>query len=1017
MNKGLTKFALLSLVCSMMPTAFTSCKDYDDDINHLQGQIDAIKVDVDKLKEMVSAGKIITNVASSADGVVFTMSDGQTYTITNGKPGTAWTIGDDGMWYKDGVKTDYKAIGVDGAVGPQGPKGDKGDQGEQGPAGPAGPQGPQGEQGAQGPAGEQGPAGPAGPQGPQGEQGVQGPQGEAGKNGEYYVPNATTGNFDIYQDGKKIKDSGISWRAPKEETLTAVYSGNKLTLSNVAGGVGEAKSVEIIIGAQLGELAFVPSVLSNVGGYPTTDVPFLYLNNYISESKYDATTFRFQTQTGLNKSNEVVLEYRVSPNDAYIAPTSQGLFINRKVTTRAAADDKNDLLAVKSFDLAGVAESGILNVKAAYKDPSRAAQNGNNIAAFQLWNGQQSFTSDYVYFGEAQSINNIALVDPVNNKWYNYKRDYAINDKNKETSAFINSIVPMNDPVNLYLNYNDPQGLDLSKYVLLKGEYDGMDYALAALGFEGLSYEFSLPKEYKATDAAQTNQQWFVELNGSVLSMNSKNLTQGYKPALGRKPVVRVDAYATDNSGNKRMVGSWYIKVQIVDKNTAPSDQPIKVDMATKAYGYTELGVWNDQTGTYASDQTLVNQMSFEAINNDIYGAAGLSAQNFWQFYGNGGWSFNLNVSVLGADNKPITIHKSDYNYQTQWAGQGIYCTVNFQESATTTTQIKVTTDPYVHTENYTVNGQKPYKNVDGKGAQYTVTITIPATNKEVSNDIVITQVFYVKDNFQPYTFNPNYEIGDFNGYTDCVITKGKVVNNDWAMQLYMADAFQTITQGGVKKDLFSYYNTAKGYKGVASEPVFSIDNQPQGNNVDVTYANKTVALTKILGAQYKYVKMHYTVNLLNGESKNFPMTVVFQNPFKSGDKIDALSINGNAATAQTANAAEKVSIIDIANQGILAWDSKSKALALSKYAQDGYMLEASDVNISYAFDTNDASWKELANVLPAGALTVDTNGVVTYKNNATLAVSYTVYVKVTAEFGDFSQVICRVPVEMKGLK
>lgn len=153
MNKGLTKFALLSLVCSMMPAAFTSCKDYDDDIDHLQGQIDAIKVDVDKLKEMVSAGKIITNVASSADGVVFTMSDGQTYTISNGKPGTAWTIGEDGMWYKDGVKTDYKAIGVDGAVGPQGPKGDKGDQGEQGPAGPAGPQGPQGEQGPQGPQG------------------------------------------------------------------------------------------------------------------------------------------------------------------------------------------------------------------------------------------------------------------------------------------------------------------------------------------------------------------------------------------------------------------------------------------------------------------------------------------------------------------------------------------------------------------------------------------------------------------------------------------------------------------------------------------------------------------------------------------------------------------------------------------------------------------------------------------------------------------------------------------------
>jgi len=122
MNKGLTKFALLSLVCSMMPATFTSCKDYDDDIDNLQGQIDAIKVSVDKLEEMVKAGQIITKVESTANGVKFTMSDNQTYEITNGKdgaPGTAWTIGEDGMWYKDGVKTDYKAIGVDGVPVPR----------------------------------------------------------------------------------------------------------------------------------------------------------------------------------------------------------------------------------------------------------------------------------------------------------------------------------------------------------------------------------------------------------------------------------------------------------------------------------------------------------------------------------------------------------------------------------------------------------------------------------------------------------------------------------------------------------------------------------------------------------------------------------------------------------------------------------------------------------------------------------------------------------------------------------
>ena len=137
MNKGFLKIALLSAVCASMPASFTSCKDYDDDINNLQTQIDNIKIDLKKLQEKIDAGAVITGVEKTAEGIVIKLSDGKSYTVTNGKDGEAgaagkdaavWTIGADGYWYKDNVKTDYKAIGA---------------QGEQGPAGPAGPQGPQ----------------------------------------------------------------------------------------------------------------------------------------------------------------------------------------------------------------------------------------------------------------------------------------------------------------------------------------------------------------------------------------------------------------------------------------------------------------------------------------------------------------------------------------------------------------------------------------------------------------------------------------------------------------------------------------------------------------------------------------------------------------------------------------------------------------------------------------------------------------------------------------------------------
>ncbi len=109
---------------------FTSCKDYDDDISNLQSQVDGIKADLEDLQAQISAGKWITNVASIEGGFTVTFSDGQSFNIVNGKdgqngqdgaagaPGTSWEIGEDGYWYKDGEKTEYKAAidGVEGKV-------------------------------------------------------------------------------------------------------------------------------------------------------------------------------------------------------------------------------------------------------------------------------------------------------------------------------------------------------------------------------------------------------------------------------------------------------------------------------------------------------------------------------------------------------------------------------------------------------------------------------------------------------------------------------------------------------------------------------------------------------------------------------------------------------------------------------------------------------------------------------------------------------------------------------------
>ena len=105
---------------------FTSCKDYDDDLNSLSERIDEVKKQIQEIQQLISSGAVITNVENTSNGVIVTLSDGNSFELTNGadgKPGSVVTIGENGNWIIDGVDTGKPS------------RGEKGDQGEQGPAG------------------------------------------------------------------------------------------------------------------------------------------------------------------------------------------------------------------------------------------------------------------------------------------------------------------------------------------------------------------------------------------------------------------------------------------------------------------------------------------------------------------------------------------------------------------------------------------------------------------------------------------------------------------------------------------------------------------------------------------------------------------------------------------------------------------------------------------------------------------------------------------------------------------
>ena len=112
---------------ALSTVTYVGCKDYDDDIDNLQTQIDANKASIADLQAKVNDGKWVKDVVKIEGGFKITFNNGDAYDIVNGKNGVTHKVEiKEGYWYIDNVKQIA-------ATGPQGPVG---------PVGPAGPDGP-----------------------------------------------------------------------------------------------------------------------------------------------------------------------------------------------------------------------------------------------------------------------------------------------------------------------------------------------------------------------------------------------------------------------------------------------------------------------------------------------------------------------------------------------------------------------------------------------------------------------------------------------------------------------------------------------------------------------------------------------------------------------------------------------------------------------------------------------------------------------------------------------------------
>ena len=536
-------------------STFTSCKDYDDDISSLQSQIDKLNEMVSKIQGQIDKGAILTGVSPVENGVKLTLSNGDSYTITNGKdgakgadgaagtPGTPgkdadiWKIGEDGYWYKNDVKPAWKAVGTDGAAGAAG---------------------------------------------------TAGTPGAPGKDGKYYVPNPQTGTFFVYGDGDKdAYDSGVSYLA--SGIITATWTKDVLTLNGVKNEAGE--QIVINLTTDLKALVFSPEYyyqgieafeMATYKFKPKTVEKVDPDGNYKTDAPTTAAAF-------FNYAPDMTASYFLNPANAKVEDKAE-LFsfisADKKYVTRGT-EPKRDF-RVEKVDLS---KSGMVTVHTKYNGDAVktiAADNQVTVLALQYKGVNGTVTSDFA------AVRATAYTD--------LKLNLA-SDPHACKHLYGTAALAISKPAQANLKYNDDKGIDLRELINTDRKYQGgtcqgwdRNAKEDLVKQAGFKYSFELVGYYEGDNETSQSAHAAIAADGytmrAQMPAGGKQQPYGYSaekannlqnPAtMNREPLVRV--ILTDTVNNK-IASVGYLKFKITNKDT--QDQQQVFPMATVTTPYT----------------------------------------------------------------------------------------------------------------------------------------------------------------------------------------------------------------------------------------------------------------------------------------------------------------------------------------------------------------------------------------------------------------------------------------------
>ena len=1021
MNKRFLSCILAGALLTSSAMSFWSCKDYSEDIQNLQEQIDAVKVSLEDIKALINSGSVVTDVKSSDKGIELTMSNGNTYLIEHGQDGVngtdgkdgkdgkdgvdgknavVWSIGPDGYWYQDGQKTDFKAIGTDGKDGVNGTDGKDGANGKDGADGKDGDTwsiGPDGYWyingtktdykaiGTDGKDGVDGTNGKDGVDGADGKDGSQitigadgfwyidgvkteypatGPKGEDGKDGADGKDGVDGTNG---KDGVNGKDATIYYPNP-ETGYWAIVAGNDTTdteISWLAAGMTAVKEGNLLAfydgtGALIEKIELGARIgsLEFVAGTMSSALPGVAT----TDKQFVIVNTLLDEPTSTEKGKE---NYNLPYADQKTWPASDVAMLYRINPSDAYTVDHK-----VSFINSTV---GVRNAVA-----------GNTsdllmIADTLIENGQIKLNAR-INFAAYKPGNNVASLEiKPNNNAYSVVSDMIYVDFGGSWSARLYNNGRIMTRRTMATQQIDGKTVTSTSFINSNGgnasrntvnlNYNDGSVDLSKVIYVGtgqgklvdLGFADRVSYQFSKPEeylVGEENVQELISVSEAGVVAINKDKAPTIASAYMKNAYVLCNAYV-----DEKLVATAYVRIVIGSEDLEAGGGIAFTEVVEgSAYSYKSLA-GSQKIATISKKQltAFYKTLGFkDAATFFAAGDNGYDANNIT-------YTLKAKHNIWNAKNKAFEL--GDTTLVDNVVLSGLYNAQGVEVLATQDT-MQVAINNAIKTDS-TFNGNK-------NGALYTVEITLNPNNKEVNPALTFTYNFTV-------AADGAFALNDAVLINNVIRVIGDVKDGSLKMRGSIANMFK---KGGY--DSFDKQNI--------SAVNFAWAKDEKGVEIAGDYAQLNSAIKADLQATMTYTKV-----LANGEEHTFDYEILFVNPFKQG-VVETIALNLPSFGGKVeADASKQVNVIDRDNQDII------KALKLSDVAKNTYKLGNPIYKYEFVQDDQCKKFMEEAGKsmsVTDGAIVIETLG-------NELAYGYEFKIKATVTWTGIAEVECIIPVTL----